>query len=265
MPNPLLSVIVPTHSRCSLLKRALESINNQEERNLIEVIVISDIVDSETDLVVQHSLKSSDIYIRRNGIPGPAESRNLGIETSNGKFIMFLDDDDAWQPEFFNQINIKKIKQIENVSYMNCVIIKESRPASGPIKLSESLIETSNALNFNVFVKNQVHMSCYIFNRNLISSIKFDSTLRAYEDWDFQLSVVEREMPNHVPLLCSHVYEVDDLTTDRRGSSTQATDFNAVLDYLTIYRKHPAPTIELKNLRSNLLRTVGLEISPNFL
>jgi glycosyltransferase involved in cell wall biosynthesis len=265
MNNTIISVIIPTHLRSMYLKRALASINSQRHRDKVEVILISDQIDMATDSVAHDELRPGDIYIRRNGEKGPALSRNIGLDLASGDYVMFLDDDDAWDPDFTEKLLKDGIIQLNDSGYMDCLIIKETRTESGPIKLSENFLDTNNLLNINVYVKNQVHMSCFIFKRNMLKNIHFDNKLRAYEDWDFLLSVIDRKMPIHLPILCSHVYEVDDHTTDRRGSSSQATDFNAVLDYLKIYRDHVLNSDEIRISRQALLKSVGLEIDKNLL
>jgi glycosyltransferase involved in cell wall biosynthesis len=263
--TPLISLIIPTHCRGLYLSRLLESINIQKYRKKIEIIVISDVANEETDLVIISYLSSNDFYIRRNGIKGPAESRNIGIKLANGKYIMFLDDDDAWHANFSELIVDYLSSNNPNVAYSNCIVVKETRPNSGPKILGENLIDLKGKLDLNIYIKNQIHMSCYIFSSNILNNLQFDSTLKAYEDWDFLLSIIDRDMPIHIPITCSYVYEVDDETSDRRGAATPAKDFNAVLDYLSIYRKHPAPNILLKEERKLLLQSVGLDIPSNFL
>jgi glycosyltransferase involved in cell wall biosynthesis len=265
MRNPLISLIIPTHRRGVLLSRALKSINCQLLRELIEVILISDIIDDATDLVGRELLLPNDIYIRRNGIPGPAESRNIGLQLATGKFIMFLDDDDCWSESFTSELSLQLSNFNGQIGYMNCKVIKESRRHSIPDKLSESVLDLKEKLNINVFVKNQIHMSCYIFSKSILNGLIFDKSLRAYEDWDFQLGAIEREMPVHIPVICSLIHEVDDDSTDRRGSSEQATDFNAVLDYLNIYRKRTSPSEDIQISRKALLDSVGLNLPYNLL
>ena len=265
MEIPWISLIIPTHLRGQYLKRALESVNVQKHRRNIEVLVISDLSDEVTDNVARLLLSENDVYLRRNGLGGPAESRNLGLPVAKGKFVMFLDDDDSWHPDFSSEL-FKKINYLSvNVAYMNCVVVKESRHKTGPKKISEVEMNLNGVLNLDVYVKNQVHMSCYLFSKNIIGGLLFDNTLRGYEDWDFQLAVIDREMPIHLPIICSYVYEVDDSTTDRRGSSDGATNFNAVLDYLTIYRRHLAPTQELKLKRKKMLNMVGMSVEDEYL
>jgi hypothetical protein len=135
----------------------------------------------------------------------------------------------------------------------------------GPIKLSQVAIDTSKMLDINVFVKNQIHMSCLIFNKALVDKFKFDCSMRAYEDWDFLLNIYKEFFPIHVPICCSNIFEVDDETTDRRGSSNDALNFNAVLDYLYVYRRHEAPNLQVRQKRKLILDSVGLNLPVDLL
>ncbi len=265
MKIPYLSVIIPTHNRAIFLQRALVSINKQAHRDLLEIIVISDIVNTETDAVCSSLLRPTDIYIRRNGGNSPSASRNIGLKMASGKFIMFLDDDDSWDTNFFENFLSKQLDNIINIAYFNCNIIKETRPKSGPIKISETFMDMSGRLTTDVFVKNQVHMSCFIFSKIILQGLEFDLSMRAYEDWDFLLGVFEKQFPVHMSITCSNIFEVDDNTTDRRGSSADANNFNAPIDYLYVYRRHSAPSDEIRQKRTALLKSVNLVIPSEFL
>jgi len=262
---PVFSVIIPTHRRSALLRRALESVKAQGQNEGIEIVVISDVLDLNTDLVCNAHLGPGDIYIRRNGTSGPSESRNLGLSVSSGQYVLFLDDDDAWHPGLAQHL-LEGIKKIPGMPlYFNCTVVKESRAGQSPTILSEVFLNLENSLTQAVYVKNQVHMSCFLFPRSLLDHLVFDKTMRAYEDWDFLLSVFDRCFPVHVDILGSRVFEVDDETSDRRGNSVPAKDFNAVLDYLYVYRRHPGATEAIKESRRSLLMSVGLSLAKELL
>lgn len=265
MGLPMITIVIPTHLRPVLLRRALESLNAQAHRDRTEIIVVSDAQDPATDQVCTDLLGTRDIYIRRNGVAGPSASRNLALKLASGQFVMFLDDDDAWQPGFLEAL-FKGMPPVRNsVCYFNCTVVKESRPTTGPFKLGEAALDLSQALNEDVFVKNQVHMSCFLFSRHILAGLEFDTTMRGYEDWDFTLAVLKRQWAVHWPLPCSYVHEVDDATTDRRGSSTGAKDSNAILDYLYVYRRHASPSFEIQTKRKLLLDSVKLSLPSELL
>lgn len=264
-PAPFLSIIIPTHKRPALLERALKSIKLQECPFPYEVIVISDAADFASDEVCFRLLGKNDMVIRRNGAPGPSQSRNLGISVSSGRYLMFLDDDDAWSPDLLVRLaSLDEVRKDEFL-YFDCSVVTESRTNPKFDVTAEDKIELRNNLNELVFVKNQVHMSCFAFPRRLLGNTRFDPHMRAYEDWDFQLAMFEKEMPRHIPIQGSIVFEVRDETTDRRGSSTDATNFNAVLDYLYVYRRRPAPSEMVRQQRTNLLQQVGMIVPAEVL
>ena len=263
-PPPLFSIIIPTHRRASLLSRALASIQQQTLSDRHEIIVVSDCVDSATESVCQQWLRPTDTFIRRSGSAGPSASRNVALQLAKGQNVLFLDDDDAWHPELLASLqDCAPLNKGQSV-FFNCTVVKETRTINGAERLSETFLDTSELLDKGVFIKNQVHLSCFATPRVLLQDLLFDHHMRAYEDWDFLLFLIERQMPIHVPILGSVVHEVDDSTSDRRGSSSAAKDFNAVLDYLYIYRRHPVDA-DLQEKRAALLRSVGLVLDAHLL
>lgn len=256
------TVIIPTHKRPRLLERALISVKNQTSEAEVEIIVVSDYADTETDRVCNKLLSSSDMYIRRNGIPGPSASRNLGLKNSTGKTILFLDDDDEWTHNLITDLETCEVLQKGNSIYFNCNVAKEVRTTDHFKTVSETFINLQSSLNENIYVKNQIPICCYAFPRNVLNDLYFDNHMRAYEDWDFILSVINRQTPIHQPILGCKIYEVDGIITDRRGSSPPARDYNAVLDYLYVYRRHPANEA-IQKKRAELLHQVGLSLPHN--
>jgi GalNAc5-diNAcBac-PP-undecaprenol beta-1,3-glucosyltransferase len=262
---PFLSFIIPTQKRPILLERALASIKSQSCPLPVEVIVIADETDAATDEVCQRLLAPDDIKIRRSGPPGPSLSRNLGIELASGHYIMFLDDDDAWQPDLLSQLaSLPEVREGRLV-YFNCLIVTENRSGPRPEFISELPLDTTGRLNELVYVQNQIHMSCVAFPRTLIGSTRFDPFMRAYEDWDFMLAIFGKEMATHVPLQGSIVYEITDASSDRRGDSRNASNANAIMDYLYVYRRHPAPSEALRQQRAVLMQRAGMTLPADLL
>ena len=91
--DSLVSVIIPTYNRLELLKRAIESVKNQSYSN-IEIIIIDGSTNNETQLFLEHNNQLTYIKNKSNH---SNVLRNIGINTSNGELLAFLDDDDTWE------------------------------------------------------------------------------------------------------------------------------------------------------------------------
>lgn len=98
------SVIIPTYKRSSDIGRAVESVLNQT-LDAFEVIVVDDngVSTDEgkaTALVMKKYMSDSRLkYIRHETNKNGSAARNTGIKASRGKYVAFLDDDDAYYPE----------------------------------------------------------------------------------------------------------------------------------------------------------------------
>ena len=106
MPDSLVSVIVPTFRRDTVLSRALESLGNQTWLHY-EIIVVDDNADAQwngkvADIVQAFMQRYPAIhvcYVRNETNLGSARTRNAGIQAARGAFICFLDDDDVYLPQ----------------------------------------------------------------------------------------------------------------------------------------------------------------------
>lgn len=95
---PLISVIIPTYNRGSLILGAVNSVLNQTYRN-IELLVVDDCSTDNTSQILENLKDSRIKYIRLEKNSGACTARNKGIEYASGEFIAFNDSDDLWLPE----------------------------------------------------------------------------------------------------------------------------------------------------------------------
>ena len=262
-PIPFFSVIVTTHNRPKLLRRALDSINLQNKELGVQIILVSDMNDPETNLVSTQKLSSNDIFIRRDPCT-PGESRNTGLLFATGKYVLFLDDDDAWHPNFLDSLFVQPEVQLGNLVFYDCSRVIERRLPTGPEFIQEDRQSMKERLNAAIYFKNRIHLSCIAFPRTALNDLKFDALLRTFEDWDFLLSIFDRKINLlFVPVLGSRIFEVHDDTSDRLSDGSE--DFSTLLDYLYIYRRHPAPNDIVKGYRAAILKNHGFEIDSSFL
>lgn len=261
MPSmPAFSLIVPTHQRAPLLQRCLASVRRQGLAAEVEVIVVSDGVDAATDLVCGQALTAQDIYLRRNGPPGPSQSRNLGLQMARGRYVLFLDDDDTLSDGCLSAVQARPEFALGKAMVTDCTVVTESRPDTGPVELDRQAMASSTVLTEAVYIKNQVPLSCFVWPRADLHGLCFDVHMNAYEDWEFVLQSLARAVPLPVPVPGPCIHVVKDETTDRRGSSEAAQDLRAVMDYLYVYQRHPAPSEPVREQRLALMQAFGVPL-----
>lgn len=94
----LVSVIIPTYNRASLLLKAVQSILSQTYRN-VEVLVCDDGSTDNTREIVSSIQDERVRYIDCGPSHGfPAYARTQGVAAARGEWLAFCDDDDIWFP-----------------------------------------------------------------------------------------------------------------------------------------------------------------------
>jgi glycosyltransferase involved in cell wall biosynthesis len=91
----LVSAIIPTYNRASLVGRSIESALAQTYRDL-ELVVVDDGSTDDTRAVVEsYGPRVRYVYQVNAGV---SAARNLGMRHARGEFVAFLDSDDTWRP-----------------------------------------------------------------------------------------------------------------------------------------------------------------------
>lgn len=117
--TPVVSVVVPTHNRARLLRRAVDSVLRQTFRDF--ELVIAD--DASTDGTAEVAASFRDVRVRVVHLPvneGVAAARNAGIAASAGEFIALLDDDDEWLPDKLRQQVVRFSRSDASVGAQYC-------------------------------------------------------------------------------------------------------------------------------------------------
>jgi glycosyltransferase involved in cell wall biosynthesis len=91
---PLVSVVIPTYGRPQWLSEAIDSVLAQTVEDF-EIIVVDDASPEPVSIAAYPKAR----LIRRESNGGPAAARNTGVESARGRYVAFLDDDDAYKPE----------------------------------------------------------------------------------------------------------------------------------------------------------------------
>lgn len=118
--NDLVTIIITTYNRKNMLEKAIKSIQEQDYKN-IEIIIIDDCsTDGSKEYVKSKFSNYKNIkYYTNETNKGPGFSRSKAFnEFSNGKYIVFMDDDDFFLDNTYISKAIYIHEQNENLSFV---------------------------------------------------------------------------------------------------------------------------------------------------
>lgn len=173
--QPLVSVIMPIYNYGNMFQKSIESVFNSTYSN-IELVIINDGSTNEYVLNKLDSLKNHpNIKIINQENSGPSVARNVGINNSNGEFILPLDSDDMISPEYI-QTCINIIKRDENISPVYCDtnhVGQISGIEQRPDWSKDRLIQGPFIVNCSMFSK-----------KSFIECGGYDESMKGWEDYE---------------------------------------------------------------------------------
>ena len=164
-PEPLVSVIIPTYNRSSILFNTIKKVFNQTWKNM-QLIIIDDYSSDDTRKTIQLINDSRIKYKRTERNLGCAGARSLGVQSSEGEFITFLD----FVICDYQVQNIKGSRQFYNMKLFSKNFKQMIHKRPGPF-----------------------FQSC-MFRNKILENIEdlLDSNAIPSEDWDFFINLSMR-------------------------------------------------------------------------
>lgn len=189
--NPIfISIIVPVYKVEQYLPKCIESILAQTYQNWELLLIDDGSPDNSGNICDEYALKDSRIKVFHKVNGGVSSARNLGLEKSCGEWIWFVDSDDTIETNALHNINkhIKKADGSELCFYFGMNKIQHFKTtvlshARKRIFVSDFILRL---LSYQVVTGPVL----YIYKKNCIKSIKFDTTLRIGEDLCFHYLVM---------------------------------------------------------------------------
>ena len=115
--TPAVSIIMPVYNTEKYLREALDSVLAQTMTD-IEVLCVDDgSTDSSLDILHEYAAKDPRVTVFTQDHQFAGAARNLGIKHAAGKYLLFLDSDDIFDP----QLAAKSYARAEETSADICV------------------------------------------------------------------------------------------------------------------------------------------------
>lgn len=228
---PLITVYIPTFNRVDLLRRAVDSVLNQDYTN-IEIIIVDDHSEDETaNYLHEISIKEPRVryFINETNL-GACACRNKAIAEARGEFITGLDDDDYFLPNRISSFVFEwKYKSGNTIALFSDSFIKKNNGKT--ILTKRKKVVNKKCLYEMNHIGNQV----FLPTKTLFEINGFDESLSSWQDYDCWFRLYKK--PEDIMALAPSPTYVNDVSHDYERIGMISRN-KKILSFEVIAKKH---------------------------
>ena len=228
----MISVIMLTYNRESMVSRAIESILEQTHRDFEFIIVDNGSADRSGSIADEYALRDSRIRVLHRERGTISAGRNTGLDAARGDYIAFIDDDDWAEPDLLSFLLGLLTEFDADVAI--CGAADKAFDEKKYMTAEESLIELMWRKKYNMAFPTK------LFRNELLKTLRFPEDC-AYDDIalmyrvlaDAKRGVAYHGLPKYT--FCRHAGNNSAWTTHH-----ELLDAATLEEYLNAYRERTA-------------------------
>ncbi len=193
----LVSVVVPHYNLGAFLPATIESLIAQTYSN-IEILVVDD-ASTDPDSIraideLAHAAEPRVRVLRQQGNAGLAATRNVGVRSACGKYVLTLDADDLIHPRFV----ALAVEALENNPDFDVVVTpagyfldgEAAPPSEGHVDFFNYSVFSGEAVLAGL-IENRFSTATALFRKTALDRFPYDESLGCYEDWSLFMRMCE--------------------------------------------------------------------------
>ena len=259
--QPKVAIITRTKNRPLCLQRCIHTVLNQRFQDFVHVIVNDGGTAKIVDELVQ---KNEALYqnrvkvIHNSSSLGMEAASNVGIRNSESSYIVILDDDDTWHPDFLDacvsHLANKRHPNIAGVVTHSSRVIEKIEQKNGHEVITESDREPFNQHLRGISLgelagDNLFTVNAFVFEREALTKTGFyREDLPVLGDWEFNLRFIFHYDIDVIPSTLSYFHQ-----RVEAPSGDLANSVVAGLNDHHFYRAHIQNELLRQDIRSNHL------------
>lgn len=189
MENDLVSCIITTHNRIEDLKKAISSVEAQTYPKLELIVVNDNSTDGTESFLKQLKLEIPLTVINNRISKGGNHARNLGIKSSKGSYLAFLDDDDQWKKQKIEK-QLSKFDEDPSIGLVYCGsdTVIDNKISIEKLPKNDFKGDLSQKVFSNIFTQT----SCIMIKKDvLINCGDFDENLSFWQEYEFIIRIAQ--------------------------------------------------------------------------
>ncbi len=213
---PRISVILPTHNRLVLFRRALASVLSQTYENF-DVWVIDNACSDGTPEYLAGLTDSRVHSLRLNTYCGVSAARNAAIARAQGEFFAFQDDDDIWLPDKLEKQLARLQSAPDHVGLCLAGYIRLVPNASRNCYSAKDFAQVNFSRVQGLVSMGAIATPAWLVRSELVRRVGgFDEDMPARNDWELALRLSD---------VCSFCYIEEPLfIQDQRHATSMASN-----------------------------------------
>ena len=230
-----LSVIIPVYNLEKYISATLDSVLNIDFPFEYEIIAVNDgSTDGSRKVIEEYGGRAGNIRLVNIENGGVSNARNVGMEYASGKYIAFVDGDDAVEPYFFK----RAVQELEEGEFdfvqTNFKIISNTGNDYLKYTRRDVVISDANDMQERFFGPEKAisNSACgKVFRADLIKDLAFDRTLRIAEDQKFVFDAISASKKIKLLGTVGYLYFQRSESAMHSLDREKAIDIMNVLDY----------------------------------
>ena len=184
----MISIVMPCYNSGTFIRQAIESVRNQTYRDWELLVVDDGSTDNSADIIKGMEQTDGRIkYLKTNAPSGsPIVPRNIGVKNALGRYIAFLDSDDAWLPNK-QERQMKMFEQYEDMAI--CFSNYEKMTEQG--ERNNRIIKAPSVTTYKqLLLGNVIGCLTAVYDTEKVGKVFFQN--HSHEDYILWLDILKR-------------------------------------------------------------------------
>ena len=241
MSDPLFSIVIPTYNRAGTIARAIDSCLAQSETAFEIVVVDADKSDDDMGAALARYDGRCTIRPKLDYHGSAAAARNEGARMARGRFVAFLDADDAWLPTKLAVCREHLEREPGTLFYSQNYV--DRGVGRYWIKPARGLREGEDIFDYLLIDKGWVHPSTIVVDADTARAHPFREDLSFGDDTQFAVDLWRAGVPIRMierPLAIYHDPPADPIRLSQSpvNDAGRTPAHVSFLDWVESHREH---------------------------
>ena len=237
--NNLVSIIVPVYNAERFLKECVQSILDQDYKNIELILVDDGSIDNSHKICLEFADIDSRVRVFHNENHGVSFTRNFGIDAATGDYICFIDADDLILPDYITSL-LQSLTRADaeivfcgyKLLYGERLVKKAPHLKPGCYNFEDLSYRAIDDGTLSGILFGSVWGAMYKSSLIKESNVKFDPSVRRNEDGLFNLQLLPDADKIVISEYTGYIYRQWKTATAKKSEFTPSNQLYSVSDII---------------------------------